>query len=136
MGIPASVAGVRVLVVDDSGSFREGVHDLINGMTGFVWAGEAANGEEGVEQTLRLRPDLVVIDVRMPGAGGIEAATRIASQATPPPVVILVTAADLPIDVPRDAAAEVVGKERLSRDLLEQVWVDHGDENRGGSRRR
>ena len=131
MGIPASMAGVRVLVVDDSRAYREGVHEMIDATPGFVWTGEARSGEEGIEQTLRLRPDMVLIDVRMPGTGGIEAATRIASRATTPPVVILITTGDLPIDVPDAAAAEIVAKERLNRDLLERAWEAHRSRSGG-----
>jgi DNA-binding NarL/FixJ family response regulator len=126
MDTPGSAPGIRVLVVDDSVAFREVAHELIDDAAGFVWAGEAGSGEDGVEQTLRLKPDMVLLDVRMPGIDGIEAATRIAAQAVPPPVVVLITGEELPVGVLETTAAEVVPKGRLSRVSLERVWEDHG----------
>ena len=78
----ASVPAVRVLVVDDSQSFRECARALVDATDGFEWIGDATCGEEGVEQTAELMPDLVLMDVRMPGIGGIEAARLIASTAS------------------------------------------------------
>ena len=125
MGVPAFAPAIRVLVVDDSLVFRDAVHELIDGADEFAWAGEACSGEEGIEAAARVRPDLVLMDVRMPGIGGIEAAARIASQ-TLPPVVILVTGADLPTGVPDTTAAEILAKQRLNRGSLRRVWQDHG----------
>jgi DNA-binding NarL/FixJ family response regulator len=124
MGVPTSTAAIRVLVVDDSLPFRAAVHELIDGAAGFTWAGEACSGEEGIEAALRLRPDLLLMDVRMPGIGGIAAATRIASH-TLPPVVILITGADLPTGVPDSTAAEILAKHLVSRKSLKRLWEDH-----------
>ena len=85
---------------------------------------------------MRLRPDLILMDVRMPGIGGIAAAARITSQAVPAPVVILVTGADLPIEVPKSMAARIVAKDRLTRAGLKRVWEDHRAEvGSGGTTR-
>lgn len=124
MGVPASEPAVRVLVVDDSLAFREAAHELIDGADEFAWAGEACSGEEGIDAALRLRPDLVLMDVRMPGIGGIGAAARIASHALPP-VVILVTGADLPTEVPDATAAEILAKHLVCRESLKRLWEDH-----------
>ena len=125
---PAPAPTVRVLVVDDSVAFREAAHDLIEGVVGFVWIGEACSGEDGVEQTGRLRPDLVLMDVCMPGIGGIEAAAQIAAQVMPP-VVLLITAAGLAADIPRGTATEILAKNRLSRESLIQLWEVHGHQS-------
>ena len=77
MCFPASSAAVRVLVVDDSLPFRQATRELIHGTEGFECIGDANSGEAAVEQASRLEPDLVLMDVRMPGIGGIEAARRI-----------------------------------------------------------
>ena len=61
---------VRVLVVDDQLAFHEAARAVIDATAGFEWIGGASCGEEGVEQAERLRPDLVLMDVRMPGIGG------------------------------------------------------------------
>lgn len=123
MTVPGFTPTVRVLVVDDSPSFCKIAHHLIDDTGGFVCIGEASCGEDAVEETLRLQPDLVLMDVRMPGIGGIEAASRIASQA-PFPVIVLITAGDLPEGVP-GVAAEVLAKHHLNHASLRRVWTDH-----------
>lgn len=125
MGVPAFRPAIRVLVIDDSVAFRDAVHELIDAAAEFMWSGEACCGEDGVEEARRLRPDLVLVDVRMPGIGGIKAAARITSEVLPTPVVILVTAADLPTDVPEATAAGMVAKDRLIRTGLKPIWEDH-----------
>ena len=107
MDARAFAPAVRVFVVDDSPLFRSAARELIDDTAGFVWIGEASNGEDGVEETLRLQPDLVLMDVRMPGIGGIEAASRIASHPSPP-IVLLITGADLPDRVPDGTAGEIL----------------------------
>ena len=82
-----------MLVVDDSLPFREATRDLIAGTTGFEWIGDANSGEAAVEEAVRLEPDLVLMDVRMPGMGGIEAAQRIGSQIGRS-IVVLITGGD------------------------------------------
>lgn len=124
MGVSASPSMVRVLVVDDSFPFREAAHELIDRTAGFEWIGEAESGEDGVDLTRRLRPDLVVMDVRMPGIGGIEAASRIASDVSPP-VVVLITGSDLPAGVADGTVAEILGKHQLNRKSLQRAWETH-----------
>lgn len=68
---------VRVLVVDDHSIVREGLRALINGMAGFEMVGAVATGEAAVRETVQLRPDLVVMDIAMPGLSGVEATRRL-----------------------------------------------------------
>jgi DNA-binding NarL/FixJ family response regulator len=124
MSPSASLAAVRVLVVDDSLPFREATRELIQRTAGFAWIGDANCGEDGIEQAARLEPDLVLMDVRMPGIGGIEAARRIGRHAAPS-IVVLVTGAELPTDLPRGPAAEILPKHRLSPASLRRLWHDH-----------
>jgi DNA-binding NarL/FixJ family response regulator len=124
MSVSASSAAVRVLVVDDSSPFRAALRALIQGTAGFEWIGDANCGEDGVEQAARLEPDLVLMDVRMPGIGGIEAARRIGRH-TAPSIVVLVSGAELPTGLPGAAAAEILPKHRLSPASLRRLWRDH-----------
>lgn len=123
MDARAFAPAVRVFVVDDSPLFRSAARELIDDTAGFVWIGEASNGEDGVEETLRLQPDLVLMDVRMPGIGGIEAASRIASHPSPP-IVLLITGADLPDRVPDGTAGEILAKDHLNHASLRQAWAN------------
>jgi two-component system, NarL family, response regulator NreC len=68
---------IRVLLADDHTLFREGVRALLSSEKDFEIVGEAADGEEAVRKTEELRPDLVVMDILMPGMNGIEATQRI-----------------------------------------------------------
>jgi two-component system, chemotaxis family, protein-glutamate methylesterase/glutaminase len=84
----------RVLVVDDSALVRRVLSDLITRSGEFVVAGEAADGHEAIRQVHQLRPDIVTLDVAMPGLGGLEALGYIMSE-SPVPVVML-TALEAP----------------------------------------
>ena len=77
MAIPSGP--VDVLTIDDSDRFLRAAHELISATPGFRPVGEAASGLEGLEAAERLRPDLVLIDVRMPIMDGIETARRLSA---------------------------------------------------------
>ncbi len=113
------------MVVDDQLAFHDAAHAVIEAAAGFDWAGGAGCGEEGVDQAERLRPDLVLMDVRMPGIGGVEAARQIASRGLRA-IVVLVTAGPPPSDGAPGSAAEVVPKEGLCGALLRRLWDAYG----------
>lgn len=124
MSFSASSAVVRVLVVDDSVPFREATRELIQSTAGFEWIGDATSGEAALEQVARLEPDLVLMDVRMPGIGGVEAARRIGASIARS-IVVLITGADLPTDLATGTVAEILPKHRLNRACLRRLWEDH-----------
>src|SRR5215471_288659 len=83
---------VRVLIVDDLVPFRRVARAVIDASDGFVAVGEAGSGEEAVLAAGLLRPDLVLMDVNLPGIDGIEATRRIRSQSrSGAPVVLLLS---------------------------------------------
>jgi DNA-binding NarL/FixJ family response regulator len=71
---------VRVLIVDDHAGFRRAARRTVAFSEGFVVVGEVATGEESLRAVLELDPDLVVMDIRLPGINGFEAARRIVAE--------------------------------------------------------
>ena len=84
---------LRVLIVDDEPPARERLRSMLAETDGFDVAGEAGNGLEALQLVDRLTPDVVLLDVRMPGIDGLEVARQLASQPEPP-AVIFTTAFD------------------------------------------
>jgi DNA-binding NarL/FixJ family response regulator len=92
---PAEPAGpIRVLVVDDQELVRSGFCVILDAADGIAVAGEAANGEAAVAAVALTRPDVVLMDIRMPGMDGL-AATRVITAAQPAPKVVILTTFDL-----------------------------------------
>lgn len=120
------VAGeqIRVWVVDDQASFRRATAATLAAMDDFVMAGECETGETAVEQMRSGDGDIVLMDIHMPGMGGIEAARQICSVRTDLIVVLMSTydIEDLPAAAADCGAASYLHKERLSPDLLRRIW--------------
>jgi DNA-binding NarL/FixJ family response regulator len=81
---------IHVLLVDDQTLIRQGIHLLLELEADIQVVGQAANGREALEQVERLQPDVVLMDVRMPGMGGVEA-TRLIGERFPQVKVIILT---------------------------------------------
>lgn len=117
----------RVLVVDDSPQFRIAARAVLRRVPGFEVVGEAASGEDAVQQAAAAAPDLVLMDIRMAGLSGPEATRLIRGQA-PATVVFLCSTydrADLPAEVGTSGAAAYVHKEELTAELLAALWDEH-----------
>ena|SRR5215203_3627313 len=118
---------VRVLTVDDQQPFRGVAREVIDATPGFEAVGEAASGQEALAAVERLSPQLVLLDVRMPGMDGIEVARRLA-EAHPETVVVLISMEE-GIDVPSAAqlrAVPLVRKQDFGPRLLRRLWQTHG----------
>jgi len=115
---------VRVWVVDDQASFRRATAATLDVMDDFVMAGECETGESAVELIRDGDADIVLMDVHMPGMGGIEA-TRQIHAARPDLMVVLMSTYDLE-DISAAAAdsgaTAYLHKERLSPELLSRIW--------------
>jgi DNA-binding NarL/FixJ family response regulator len=88
-------AMTRVLVVDDHVVIRRGIQNMVRAWPGWEICGEAASGEEAVRLTAELKPDIVLMDISMPGMGGLEA-TRTICTGSPGTLVLLLTLHDSP----------------------------------------
>src|SRR3954454_6257849 len=87
-----SAEPMRVFAVDDQPPFREAARRVVDATAGFAWAGEADSGAEAVRRVRECTPDLVIMDVRMPGMDGIEAARMVVAEH--PGVAVLLVSAD------------------------------------------
>jgi DNA-binding NarL/FixJ family response regulator len=90
----ASGSPIRVLLCDDHAVVREGLARLLERTDGIDVVGTAADGAEGVKETVALRPDVVLMDLAMPNVDGIAATRRIVSQAPETRVVVLTSFGD------------------------------------------
>ena len=117
LNAPAS-SGIAVLVVDDQYIVRRGIISTLADIPGMRCVGEAACGEEAIILARRLRPAVVLMDLRMPGIGGLEAARRIGI-ALPATRIIAVTAWDSepPQRLGRSRIAACVGKDVRAPEL-------------------
>lgn len=107
-GPGGSEPDIRVVICDDHSLLREGTRQILERAGGFEVVAEAADGNEAVAAVERLRPDVVILDVRLPGPNGVEVARRIAA-AAPDTRVLMLSAFD-EIDYVRAAlAAGVAG---------------------------
>ena len=86
-----TAAPVTLLIADDDEVTRSGLRILLAAQPGITVVGEAADGVEAVEQALRLRPDVVLMDVRMPRRNGIEATRQLLAGSAEPPKVVVIT---------------------------------------------
>lgn len=117
---------VRVLIVDDQPPFRVAANLVFDLIDEFEVVGEATSAEDALEQVTALEPDLVVMDINLPGMSGIEATRHLVAE-HPGTFVLLVSTYqvdDLPAGAESSGALAYVHKEHLDSDLVEQLWRD------------
>jgi DNA-binding NarL/FixJ family response regulator len=117
---------VRVLIVDDQEPFRQAARAVVELTDGFEVAGEAETGEEAVDRARELRPDLVLMDVNLPGIDGLEATRRILGESDGRVVVLMVSTYEADEYAPRAAeagAAAYIPKSEFEPDRLSEAWA-------------
>ena len=112
----------RVLIVDDHDAYRAVARRLLES-EGFDVVGESADGESAVADTVRLRPEVVLLDVQLPGIDGFEVARRLSALKDPPVVVLCSSreASDYGSKVQAAAASGFISKAELSGTRLAAV---------------
>jgi len=116
----------QILLVDDHQVVREGLKSLLSSARP-EWqiSGEAATGNEAIRQIQSLHPDIVVLDISMPGMSGLEASSRIRQMGLDTPILIFTTheSATLSNEVRRAGAQGVVAKSQAFRDLVGAIEI-------------
>ncbi len=85
---------MKILIADDEQPARRRMRRLLDAMPAYEIAGEARNGYEAVELSDQVNPDIVLMDIRMPGMDGLEAARHIAAKQNPPAIIFITAFAD------------------------------------------
>ena len=122
---------MSVLTVDDQPFFRDAARDVIGATPGFKAVGEACSGKEALAVVDELKPQLVLLDVRMPDMDGIETTRRVKA-AHPDVVVVLISiedTANVPAAAKTSGAAALVQKRDFRPSLLRSLWTVHGTES-------
>ena len=117
---------VRVLIVDDQEPFRMAARMVVEATDGFEVVGESETGEDSVDKARELAPDLVLMDVNLPGINGLDATRQILAQGGGSVVVLLLSTYEEEEYAPRAAecgAAAYVPKAVFGPDRLEQAWA-------------
>ncbi|SAK81466.1 response regulator protein [Caballeronia hypogeia] len=86
---------IRILLIDDHALFRSGVHALLQRQSDFEVVGEAADGIEGLKRAKQYRPDVILLDLNMPGLSGLETLKLLAEDVPQTAVVVLTVSEDL-----------------------------------------
>lgn len=132
MNAPRQSETIRILTVDDHQLLREGIAAVLESQQDMTLVAQASNGREAVESFRRLRPDVTLMDLRMPDMSGIEAITAIRAEFPDARIIVLTTYAG---DAQAAAAlkAGAVGyllKNLVRKELLETIRVVHSGKRR------
>lgn len=114
---------LRILIVDDHGVLRAGLRALLNSETDFQVVGEAGTSDEGLRAALELRPDIVLMDLSIPGVGGLEVTRQLRGKLPETRVIILTVHEDAALlrDAMSSGAAGYVVKRAVESELIAAI---------------
>src|SRR5262249_10341039 len=114
---------IRVVIADDQGMVRSGFTVLLNAQPDIEVIAEAVNGQEAVAQAASLRPDVILMDVRMPVLDGLQATRQITAMPDPPKILVVTTfdLDDYVYEALRSGASGFLLKDASARELAEAV---------------
>ncbi len=127
LGMPDTHSSIRVMIVDDHPSMRMGLAALIDSQPGMTVIAEASDGEEAIEVYDDTQPDIALMDLRMPGIGGVEAILSI-RKSYPEAKVIVLSTYDWDEDIHRaiqSGAASYLLKDMPIEEIAETVKIVH-----------
>jgi DNA-binding NarL/FixJ family response regulator len=132
MSATRDLDAIRILTVDDHQLLREGIAAVIDGQEDMILAGQASNGREAIESFQRLRPDVTLMDLRMPDMSGIEAIIAIRTEFPSARIIVLTTYAG---DAQAAAALKAGAcgyllKNLVRTELLETIRAVHAGKRR------
>lgn len=132
MSITQQSGPIRILAVDDHQLLREGIAAVLHGQEDMTLVGQAASGQEAVEGFRRLRPDVTLMDLRMPDMSGIEAISAIRSEFPNARIIVLTTyAGDAQAAAALKAgAAGYLLKNLVRKELIETIRAVHAGKRR------
>jgi two-component system, NarL family, invasion response regulator UvrY len=118
---------VKVMTVDDHAVFRDVAREVVQATMGFEHVGDATSGEEALALAESLDPDLILIDLRMPGIDGLETARRLRVSRPDATTVLISTAGfeSLPGGFATCGAAAFVRKQDFGPSTLRRLWAEH-----------
>jgi two-component system, NarL family, invasion response regulator UvrY len=119
---------VGVMTVDDQPAFRQVAREVVEATVGFVHVGDASCGEEALALAGEVGPDLVFVDMCMPGIDGLETARRLKAS-HPTATIVLISAEGFegdPSRVESCGAAAFLRKEDFRPSMLRRLWDEHG----------
>jgi two-component system, NarL family, invasion response regulator UvrY len=119
---------VGVMTVDDQAVFRQVAREVIEATAGFEHLGEVTCGEDALALADEVGPDLVLVDVRMPGIDGLETARRLRASHPASTIVLISTEGldGLPAGIESCGAVTFLRKEHFGPSMLQRLWAEHG----------
>ncbi len=130
--VPHASRPIRVLTVDDHPLLREGIAAVIEGQPDMQLAGEATNGREAIERYRALKPDVTLMDLRMPDMNGIEAITVIRNEFPSARIIVLTTYTGdaQALGALKAGASAYLLKSMLRKELLDTIRTVHAGKRR------